>query len=154
MLKQTRRKFLKTISAAGFGVYQVLTGTNICNGSERSGNSDVENREKKLISKIRIAQVKVYPEKGNMRANHNSLMSVLADIEKDHKVDVVVTPEGFLDGYVSTEKSVSKDDMLGMQLILKPRDIHKRYRTGPNETRPGYFMAVLVRLLTECLTLL
>jgi predicted amidohydrolase len=39
-------------------------------------------------------------------------MSVLADIKKNREVDVVVTPEGFLDGYVSTEKSVTKADMI------------------------------------------
>jgi predicted amidohydrolase len=39
-------------------------------------------------------------------------MDVLKSIEKDEHVDVVVTPEGFLDGYVSTEKSVTKEDMV------------------------------------------
>ncbi len=112
MLRQTRRKFLKTASAAGIGVYQVLAETNISKGSDSNENPDVKSRKKKLVSKIRIAQVKVYPEKGNMRANHKSLMNVLKDIEDNHNVDVVVTPEGFLDGYVSTEKTVSKADMV------------------------------------------
>jgi len=111
MLRQTRRDFLKAAGVAGIGVSQVLAGTN-------KGNPDNKAREKKVRSKIRIAQVKVYPEKGNMRANHTSMMKILADIENNHTVDVVVTPEGFLDGYVSTEKSVSKEDMV--QYAINP----------------------------------
>jgi predicted amidohydrolase len=64
------------------------------------------------ISKIRVAQIKVYPDKGKMEVNHRRLTNVLKDIEKNEDVDVVVTPEGFLDGYVSTDKSVTKADMV------------------------------------------
>lgn len=112
MLKQTRREFLKAAGAASIGVSQMLVITNKSSGSNGKEIPDTPTQKKKLMSKIRIAQVKVYPEKGNMRANHKSLMNVLKDIENNHKVDVVVTPEGFLEGYVSTEKSVSKDDMV------------------------------------------
>jgi predicted amidohydrolase len=63
------------------------------------------------ISKIRVAQIKVYPDKGKMKVNHRRLNNILKDIEKNEAVDVVVTPEGFLDGYVSTDKSVTKEDM-------------------------------------------
>ena len=103
MLRQTRREFLKAAGVAGIGISQVLVKTKKRNGSDSNENPD---------AKIRVAQVKVYPEKGNMRANHKSLMTVLSDIENNHDVDVVVTPEGFLDGYVSTEKSVTKGDMV------------------------------------------
>jgi predicted amidohydrolase len=112
MLKKTRRDFLKAAGAAGIGVYEILAVTKKANGGNSSENSDAKSRRKKVMTKIRIAQVKVYPEKGNMRANHTSLTNILADIENNHSVDVVVTPEGFLDGYVSTEKSVTKDDMV------------------------------------------
>ncbi len=61
---------------------------------------------------IRVAQVKIVPEKGKLDQNHLALMDVLEDIEREQGVDVVVTPECFLDGYVSTEKSVRKEDML------------------------------------------
>jgi predicted amidohydrolase len=105
MLRQTRREFLKTAGAAGIGISSVLANTN-------NNKPDTKATKGKVKSKIRIAQVKVYPEKGKMEVNHRSLMNVLKDIENNHKVDVVVTPEGFLDGYVSTEKSVSKDDMV------------------------------------------
>jgi len=64
------------------------------------------------ISKIRVAQIKVYPDKGKMKVNHIKLTKVLKEIEKEEAVDVVVTPEGFLDGYVSTDKSVTKEDMV------------------------------------------
>jgi omega-amidase len=69
------------------------------------------NKPNIATSKIRVAQVKAYPIKGNLETNHKKLMDVLSDIEKAGPVDVVVTPEGFLDGYVSTEKSVTEDDM-------------------------------------------
>lgn len=59
---------------------------------------------------IRIAQVKVLPEKGDLEANHELLMSVLGEIAGESP-DVVVTPECFLDGYVSTEESVTRDSL-------------------------------------------
>ena len=61
---------------------------------------------------IRVAQVKIVPEKGELDLNHRALMGVLGAIEREPGIDVVVTPECFLDGYVSTEKSVRKEDML------------------------------------------
>ena len=105
MIKQTRRDFLMAAGVAGIGVSKVLAGT-------IKENPDAKIRKKKSMSKIRVAQVKVYPKKGNLRANHASLMKILKEIENNHDVDVVVTPEGFLDGYVSTEKSVTKGDMV------------------------------------------
>lgn len=64
------------------------------------------------LSKIRVAQIKVYPVKGDLQANHNTLMAILNTIEQQEDVDVVITPEGFLDGYISTEDYVSKEDMI------------------------------------------
>ena len=55
---------------------------------------------------LRIAQVKVVPEKGALAANHRRLMGLLDRVAADYP-DVVVTPEGFLDGYVSTEDTVT-----------------------------------------------
>ena len=105
MLKLSRRDFLKTTGIVGISITEVLAGAN-------KDKPDGKGRKEKIISRIRIAQVKVYPEKGGMKVNHTRLMNILGDIEKNHKVDVLVTPEGFLDGYVSTEKSVSKGDMV------------------------------------------
>ena len=80
MLKQTRRDFLKTAGIVSIGVSKVLAGTN-------KDTQDATNRKGKITSKIRIAQVKVYPEKGKMKVNHRRLMNILGDIEKNHKVE-------------------------------------------------------------------
>ena len=112
MLKQTRREFLKAAGAVSLGVSQVLAETKKDNGSQSKENAEAKAQTKKIMSKIRVAQIKIYPDKGRIEENHTKLMKILADIEKEHEVDVVVTPEGFLDGYVATEKSVTKDDMV------------------------------------------
>lgn len=97
MTQQTRREFLKTVGIAGIGATQLL--------------AEEKDQQKKPRSNIRVAQVRVYPEKGNLQANHEKLMEILTEIESNEDVDVLVTPEGFLDGYVVTEKSVTKEDM-------------------------------------------
>jgi predicted amidohydrolase len=106
-MKLNRRSFLRTAGAVGIGASRVWAK------SERSNQnkSKIVVGEEDTISKIRVAQIKVYPDKGKMDVNYMKLMNVLNDIEKE-VVDVVVTPEGFLDGYVSTEKSVTKADMV------------------------------------------
>ena len=48
--------------------------------------------------KIRIVQIKAYPRKGRLDENYDLLMSILQKLP-DSAVDVVVTPECFLDGY-------------------------------------------------------
>jgi|GEM_PF-1089993 len=60
----------------------------------------------RIGSKIRIAQIRAIPKKGDLKGNHAQLMSILEDVAKE-RVDVVVTPECFLDGYISTEPSVN-----------------------------------------------
>jgi len=70
--------------------------------------------------RIRLAQVKVIPEKGNLEANHRRLMGVLAELAEE-KLDVVVTPEGFLDGYVATEEQVTRQTI-------------GRYAVDPNDS--------------------
>lgn len=55
---------------------------------------------------IRIAQIKVTPARGQLRANHARLLGLLDDLAAD-KPDVVVTPEGYLDGYVATDPAVT-----------------------------------------------
>ena len=62
-------------------------------------------------ARITIAQVRAVPEKGKLEANHQVLMRILGEIEKHPGVDVAITPEGFLDGYVATEKEVTPKDM-------------------------------------------
>lgn len=63
-----------------------------------------------MKSRIRIAQVKLVPVKGDLAANHARLMAVL-DALPPHDVDVVVTPECFLDGYVCTEDWVTPESI-------------------------------------------
>ena len=51
---------------------------------------------------LRIAQTKVFPEKGDRGANDGQLVSILGQIS-EYRPDVVITPECFLDGYVVTD---------------------------------------------------
>ncbi|MHC4171148.1 MAG: twin-arginine translocation signal domain-containing protein, partial [Planctomycetota bacterium] len=99
MPNQTRRDFLRAAGIAGISASQVL--------------AEGEASEIRPRSRIRVAQIRVYPKKGELKANHAKLMEILAEIERKKKVDVLVTPEGFLDGYVVTEKSVTKEDLPG-----------------------------------------
>ena len=63
-----------------------------------------------MNSILRIAQIRILPEKGNMAANYEQLMSTLKGIKKG-TADMVLTPECFLDGYVATEESVDSDGL-------------------------------------------
>jgi predicted amidohydrolase len=65
---------------------------------------------------LRIAQVKVYPQKGNLEANHERLASVLGQLA-EHQPDVVITPECFLDGYVVTEEWVTVDNLAEYAIV-------------------------------------
>ncbi|MCU0918155.1 MAG: carbon-nitrogen hydrolase family protein [Planctomycetes bacterium] len=89
-----------------------------------------------MPAKIRVAQIRVYPEKGKMAANHDRLMKVLREMEGAGKLDVVVTPEGFLDGYVSTEPSVTPADMVNYAIDPATSDYARAVSTwaGRNET--------------------
>ena len=107
-MKLSRRSFLQAAGAVGIGAGKVLAQSEA--SSQKNNKKAAENEG--TISKIRVAQIKVYPDKGKMEVNHKKLTEVLKEIEKDKAVDVVVTPEGFLDGYVSTEKTVGKEDMI------------------------------------------
>ena len=74
--------------------------------------ADPERRRsaQRMNTKIRIAQVRVVPEKGNLKGNHEKLMAVLNEVARE-TVDVVVTPECFLDGYIATQASVSAEQL-------------------------------------------
>ncbi len=61
---------------------------------------------------LRVAQVKVYPAKGELAANCRLLLDVLDEIAL-HVPDVVVTPEGFLDGYAATEPHITRETLAG-----------------------------------------
>jgi predicted amidohydrolase len=102
----SRREFLVATGMIGYGVQLGL-------GETESA------APKKPLAKITVAQVKVYPVKRDLQGNHEKLMAALSAIEKDRKVDVAVTPEGFLDGYVSKDKQVCKEDMI--QYAIDPK---------------------------------
>jgi hypothetical protein len=111
-MKPNRREFLTIAGAAGLAGGRVFSAAKTSAQHEDKPGQPGGREGKAVKSRIRVAQIKVFPEKGKMAANHKKLMGVLSDIEKTGKVDVIVTPEGFLDGYVSTESSVTKADMV------------------------------------------
>ncbi|MBL9215602.1 MAG: carbon-nitrogen hydrolase family protein [Opitutaceae bacterium] len=57
--------------------------------------------------KLRMALVRSYPAKGDLRANAERLQSILADLAPQ-RPDVVITPECWLDGYVVTRSDVTR----------------------------------------------
>lgn len=54
---------------------------------------------------IRVCLLKVMPAKGDLAGNMDKLERLIDEIP-DRGIDVLVTPEGYLDGYVSTEEYV------------------------------------------------
>jgi len=59
-----------------------------------------------MLDRICIAQLKVYPARGDLDANFEVLLRAL-DRLTPRRPDVVITPEGFLDGYVAADKRVT-----------------------------------------------
>jgi len=57
-----------------------------------------------------------------MQENHDKLMTILGEVEKENLIDVMITPEGFLDGYISTEETIRKEDMGSYAVI--PHNSH------------------------------
>ena len=106
-MKLSRRHFIRTIGIIGVSADKVWAQSQI-NDLPVSERID---KDKQETSKIQVAQVKVRPDKGNLQANHEKLMSVIGEVAKNKDIDVVVTPECFLDGYVSTEESVTKESI-------------------------------------------
>lgn len=66
---------------------------------------------------VRIAQIRVYPISKDLGANHSRLMEVLSTLA-EYKPDVVITPEGFLDGYVGKDPTVTTDTI--RQYAIEP----------------------------------
>jgi len=59
---------------------------------------------------IRVCLLKVVPTKGDMVGNMDKLERLIDEIP-DCGIDVLVTPEGYLDGYVSTEDDVDRTNI-------------------------------------------
>ena len=60
--------------------------------------------------KLKLAQVKVIPKKGELQTNHRTLMDLLEETDLG-STDVIITPECFLDGYVCTEDYVTSENI-------------------------------------------
>ena len=63
-----------------------------------------------MNSPLRIAQVRIAPEQADLPGNAARLMRALDELSRE-RVDVVVTPECFLDGYIAVEDSVTRDTL-------------------------------------------
>jgi len=85
-----------------------------------SGEIVLPDRGRSAVA-LRIAQIKVFPKKGDLGANHRQLMSILREIS-EYRPDVVITPECFLDGYVVTEEWVDAGSLV--QYAIDPEDSH------------------------------
>ena len=59
---------------------------------------------------MKIGQVKFVPRKGDLRWNFDKLMSLLSEIDPA-SVDIIVSPECILDGYVCTETYVTAENI-------------------------------------------
>ena len=59
-----------------------------------------------MKSVIRIAQIKFVPELFKIDENHARLMTVLDEV-KEHRPDVVITPECFLDGLLLMKEGIT-----------------------------------------------
>lgn len=106
-MKLNRRRFLKAVGIISVSADKVWAQSETSNRPVRK----MVDKGEPEASKIRVAQIKVRPDKGKLQANQEKLMSVLGDVAKNEDIDVVVTPECFLDGYVSTEESVTKESI-------------------------------------------
>jgi len=68
-MKLNRRCFLKATGTVAFGASSVL--------AQSETSRDSQSSKKAAISVIRIAQIKVYPQKGKIELNHQKLMDIL-----------------------------------------------------------------------------
>jgi len=59
---------------------------------------------------IRVCLLKVMPKKGDLAGNMEKLERLIDQIP-DCGIDVLITPEGYLDGYVSTEEHVDASNI-------------------------------------------
>jgi predicted amidohydrolase len=59
---------------------------------------------------VRVCLLKILPEKGNLDANFRKLADLVEKIPDDG-IDVFITPECYLDGYVVTEERVTAKNL-------------------------------------------
>ena len=68
---------------------------------------------------ITIAQIRGVPERGAVDANFDRLLRLL-DAAAAHRPDVVITPEGWLDGYIAADPLATRRDV--RSLAIDPED--------------------------------
>ncbi|MEZ5275079.1 MAG: carbon-nitrogen hydrolase family protein [Opitutaceae bacterium] len=84
--------------------------------------------------KIRVAQVRAYPKKGDIGANGARLLEILGQIAPQHP-DVVVTPECFLDGYVVTRPDVNRRNITSYAIDPKTSEIGRAVSAWARQNR-------------------
>jgi predicted amidohydrolase len=68
-------------------------------------------REEYNVDTIRVCLLNVMPAKGDLAGNMSKLERLIEQIP-DCGIDVLVASEGYLDGYVSTEEHVDRDNIV------------------------------------------
>jgi beta-ureidopropionase len=63
-----------------------------------------------MTCQLSLAQIRAVPERGNCDGNFARLLALL-DVASSHQPDVVITPEGFLDGYIAADPKATIDDV-------------------------------------------
>lgn len=143
-----RRSFLKVASGCVLMHPANSAAAHFLETSEKPATKGGSLRETKK-SRIKVAQVKVVPQKGQLESNHHMLMEVLGEIAKVPDLDVVVTPEGFLDGYVSTEDKVTATDMVRYAVDLKTSSYVQAVRAWARQQH-SWFILGCTRFENAC----
>jgi len=102
-MKLSRRRFIKAIGMISVGAGRARAQSETSSHSRKAASPPSEGvggpdrktaaKDAPAVSRIRVAQIKVYPEKGELSANHEKLMSLLGDVAKSENIDVVERPE-------------------------------------------------------------
>jgi beta-ureidopropionase len=88
--------------------------------------NQVSPNDRSSSDEIVVAQIKARPVSGDLAENHRRLMHILEQIEKSCRVDVVVTPEGWLDGYIARDENITKNNIV--QYAVDP--VQSEYTQG------------------------
>lgn len=67
-------------------------------------NAGAQEEEQHFENKVRLALIRAVPEKWNLEANFDVFLKLLEEAGS-HDPDIVITPEGWLDGYASPDKA-------------------------------------------------
>ncbi len=76
-------------------------------------NAGAEEEEQQFENKVRLAQIRAVPEKWNVEANFDVFLELLEEADS-HDPDIVITCEGWLDGYASPDKASTPERLRGV----------------------------------------